>query len=79
MKAKARKLGTAPPVALLLNEDGSITMVDGSKMEVYLRSVIKRWKSMGHSIDGPLEVSILPRDVLHQLETEAFLYRIQGA
>ena len=79
MKAKARKLGTAPPVALILNQDGSITMVDGSKVEVYLRSVLKRWKELGHPIDGPLEVSLLPRDTMHQLETEALLYRSRGA
>jgi hypothetical protein len=77
MKAINRKIGDPPPHALMLNADGSFSMVDGSNPMEYIQSFMEIWTAKG--IVFPLEVSIIPRESVHQLETESILYRAMGA
>lgn len=77
MKAITRKIGEPPPRALLLNADGSFSMVDGSDPMEYILSFMEIWKAWG--VVFPLEVSIIPRESVHKLETESILYRAMGA
>ena len=74
MIARKRKLGEPVPVSLLLNDQGVLSMADGSDLQAYLKSVMAVW---GQS--GQLLVSILPRDEAMELETEVNLYRSHGA
>lgn len=74
MTASKRKLGEPVPVSLLLNDQGVLSMADGSDLQVYLQSVMGMW---GKS--GVLLVTMLPRDIAVELETEVLISRSRGA
>lgn len=74
MIASKRKLGEPVPVSLVLNDQGVLSMADGSSLEGYLQSVMAVW---GES--GQLLVSILPRDIAVEMETEVLISRSRGA
>ncbi len=74
MTASKRKLGEPVPITLVLNNKGILYMANGSDLQAYLKSVMEVW---GKSDD--LLVSIMPRNTLMDLETDALLFRSLGA
>jgi hypothetical protein len=72
--ASKRKLGEPVPITLVLNNKGILYMANGSDLQAYLKSVMEVW---GKSDD--LLVSIMPRNTLMDLETDALLFRSLGA
>jgi hypothetical protein len=69
-----RKLGDPIPPRLILTPQGTLKMVDGSDPADYLKAVRRMWK-----VRGNVEICVIRRVAMEDMERDAFLYRNRGA
>lgn len=77
-KITPRKLGDKITERIILDEDGSLVMKDGSSLESYLKMAHLMF-SYGLKGTGPIPVCVIALSSLESLERDALLHRSRGA